>query len=269
MHRPGNDDGRGESALIMDGTGGRTLVVHCSGPDLASFGEPPAEPPQESQVHLWYATLERLRSRAEAFRDLLDPVEQERAERFRFKHDRERFVLGHGLLRELLGRYLKRDGSLIRLARGPFGKPYLERKRLRFNFSDTKDAILIGFTTGQEIGVDIETIERNVDHTAVSEHYFTRPEVAAIEATGAEAKSRFLDFWTRKEAVLKASGVGIMDDLRSLRVDGPRNVMVIENEAFMKIAAPEYHVRSLRLSPTHIASVASTMILREFRIAAY
>lgn len=249
---------------------GRTLVVHCSGPDRVAFSaHAPVETPADGSVHLWYATLNTLLPRLATFHELLDPVEQERAQRFRFKHDRERFILGHGMLRELLGKYLKRDGSLIRLARGPFGKPYLERKKLRFNFSDTKDAILIGFTTGQEIGVDIETIDRNVDHAAVSEHYFTRPEVAAIEAAGPEAKDRFLDFWTRKEAVLKASGVGIMDDLRSLRVDGPRNTMVIEHEAFTNMAAPEYHVRALRLSPGHFASVASPTAVKEIRVAGY
>lgn len=241
----------------MPDSGGRTLVVHCSGPHPAVFStETGTEPPPEQHVHLWYATLDKLRPRLDAFHELLDPVEQERTRRFRFKNDRERFILGHGLLRELLGKYLKRDGSLIRLARGPFGKPYLERKKLRFNFSDTKDAVLIGFTTGQEIGVDIETIDRNVDHAAVSDHYFTRPEIASIQAA-ASAKEHFLDLWTRKEAVLKASGVGIMEDLRSLRVDGARNTMVIEHEAFTKMAATEYHVRALRLSQGHFASVAT------------
>ena len=246
---------------------GRTLVVHCSGPEAAIWTERGGtEMPLDGTVHLWFATLEQLRSRLETYRELLDPVEQDRAARFRYKHDRERFILGHGLLRSLLGQYLKRDGSLIRLARGPFGKPYLERKKLRFNFSDTKDAILIGFTSGQELGVDIETMARDVDHTAVSEHYFTRPEIAAIAAAGADAKLRFLDFWTRKEAVLKASGVGIMEDLRSLRVDGERNMMVIEHEAFIKMAAPEYHVRAIRLGAQHLASVALPVLMKELRL---
>lgn len=235
----------------------RTLTVHCSGPQEVAWNDAtPLEQPAEGMVHLWFATLDQLRPRTAFYRDLLDPVETERAQRFRFKQDRERFILGHGVLRELLGRYLKRDGSLIRFSRGPFGKPYLERKKLRFNFSDTKDAILVGFTTGQEIGVDIETMTRELDHAAVSEHYFTTPEIAAIQAAGPDAKQCFLDFWTRKEAVLKASGVGIMDDLRVLRVDGEHNVMAIEHEAFVKMAAKEYHVRTWHLEQQHIVSLA-------------
>ncbi|MBP7408983.1 MAG: 4'-phosphopantetheinyl transferase superfamily protein [Flavobacteriales bacterium] len=237
---------------------GRTLTVHCSGPQDVTWNDAaPVGPPAEGMVHLWFATLEQLRPRTAFYRDLLDPVETERAQRFRFKQDRERFILGHGVLRELLGRYLKRDGSLIRFSRGAFGKPYLDRKRLCFNFSDTKDAILVGFTTGVEIGVDIETMARDVDHAAVSEHYFTAPEIAVIQAAGPEAKRCFLDFWTRKEAVLKASGVGIMEDLRVLRVDGEHNVMAIEHEAFVKMAAEEYHVRTWHLNNEHIVSLAS------------
>ena len=124
----------------------RSLIVHCPPVRVATveIGPTPVLP-SENTVHLWYATLESLRPRLAELEALLDPVEQERAERFRFDVDRERFILGHGLLRSLLGKYLKRDASLVRMARGPFGKPYLERKDLRFNMSDTKDAVLIAF----------------------------------------------------------------------------------------------------------------------------
>jgi 4'-phosphopantetheinyl transferase len=217
-------------------------------------------------VDAWYAPLADLRDKQALFNDLLDPVELERAARFRFDHDRERFILGHGLLRSLLGRYLKRDGSLVRMARGPFGKPFLERKTLRFNLSDTKDAVLIAFATGLEIGADIETMGRDVDHQAVSEHYFTPPEVQAIHAAGDDGKRRFLELWTRKEAVLKASGVGIMDDLKALRVDAPHNTMTITHEAFARMAAPVYHVHTYHVGADHLISIASPKPLTVVRV---
>ncbi len=245
----------------------RTLIVHCSATAELRPAEPGlVAPPADGHVHLWFATLESLRPRQDELRELLDPAEQERAQRFRFDADRERFILGHGLLRSLLGRYLKRDGSLVRMARGPFGKPYIERKDLRFSFSDTKDAILVAFASGHEIGADIETIHRNVDHDAVSGHYFTAPEVSEIQAAGAGAKRRFLEFWTRKESVLKASGVGIMDDLRSLRVDGEHNTMVIAHEAFISMAAPEYHVHTWQIGADHLISLASPVKAKEVKV---
>ncbi len=242
----------------MPEAGPRPLVVHCSGPSTA-LPRPvdlPLASPNGRSVHLWYATLAGIRDRLAPYADLLDPVEVERMERFRFLADRERFILGHGLLRTLLGNYLERDPSLIRMARGRFGKPYLERRDLRFNLSDTKDAVLIAFAEGIELGADIETMAREVDHQAVGRHYFTPPEVRAIEEA-ADPKRRFLELWTRKEAVLKASGVGIMDDLRVLRVDAPRNSMLIDHEAFVTMAAPQYHVHTWEVGPDHLVSLAS------------
>lgn len=236
----------------------RPLTVHCAPTATLTPSTPGSvvlRAPDE--VHLWFAKLESLRPRHAELYDLLDPVEQDRAQRFRFDADRERFILGHGLLRSLLGQYLQRDGSLVRMARGPFGKPFLEGKDLRFSFSDTKDAILVAFANGQEIGADIETMHRSVDHEAVSGHYFTPTEIRAIRDAGVDAKRRFLEFWTRKEAVLKASGVGIMDDLRALRMDGERNTMTIAHDAFVSMAAPEYHVRTWHVGPDHLISLAS------------
>lgn len=241
----------------MGTSAGRALVVHCHPSGTIEPGTPDATPAlRTGAIHLWYAPLDRLRPRSEALRELLDPVELDRMARFRFEHDRERFVIGHGLMRELLGRYLQRDGSLVRIARGPFGKPYLERKTLRFNMSDTKDAILIGFTLGMEIGVDIETTARSVDHEAVGRHYFTPAEIRSISEAGDRSRERFLEFWTRKEAVLKASGVGIMEDLRALRVDAPRNELTINHDAFCSMAAPEYHVRTWSVGDRHVLSLA-------------
>lgn len=250
--------------------GPRSLITICHGPTPATVENAPASlhTPQEGEAHIWYATLESLRPRAQEFAELLDPVEQERAQRFRFDHDRERFILGHGLLRSLLSRYLKRDGSLIRMARGPFGKPFLERKDLRFNMSDTKDAVLVAFTHRTEVGADIETMTRRVDHASVAEHYFTAPELQSIlDASGgsdtrSQQKRRFLELWTRKEAVLKASGVGIMDDLKALRVDGERNTMLITHDAFVKMAAPEYHVITHSIGEDHVISLASPVAIR-------
>lgn len=242
----------------MASAGPRALITFCHGPeDVAPSSGPSAfVAPRDGGIEAWYAPLERLRPQLDRFAALLDPVENERADRFRFAHDRERFILGHGLLRVLLGRYLQRDASLVRTMRGPFGKPYLERKDLRFNLSDTKDAVLIAFANKLEIGADIETMLREVDHRAVSEHYFTGPEVADI-AAAPDAKRRFLELWTRKEAVLKASGVGIMEDLKALRVDAPRNTMMIAHEAFARMAAPEYHVHTFHVGAEHLISFAS------------
>lgn len=235
----------------------RKLIVHST--EAVPIGTSNADACRTIGIgvcHLWFATLDELRPKAARLEQLLDDAELQRADRFRFAYDRERFVLGHGWLRTVLSRYVTTEAAAIRYERGPHGKPFLSDNSVRFNFSDTKDAILIGITSDMELGTDIETLARDVDHEAVSQHYFTPSEIAGIRSSHAP-KLRFLELWTRKEAVLKASGVGIMDDLRVLRVDAPMNEMTIGHGEFVRMAAPTYHVRSLLLSDLHTASIAT------------
>jgi len=244
---------------------GRLLTIHCGGPEpiVPTVGEERGS--AHEGISLYFATLATQRERIPAFRELLDEREQERAARFRFEVDRERFIIAHGLLRTLLGEQLGEHPGELHIARGPYGKPYIAGSDLSFNLSDTKDALLIAIGNGGEIGVDIETMARTVDHMAVGEHYFTPGEVRDIAAS-ANAKRRFLEFWTRKEAVLKASGVGIMDDLRVLRVDGAVNAMTITHEAFVQHAAERYHLHTWHLGEDHILSVAQEGPLNEVRL---
>ncbi len=233
----------------------RLLTIHCYESQAGQHSTPPAD---VQHIALHFAPLDALRKNIPTYSELLDPSEHERAGRFRFEVDRERFIIAHGVLRTLLGERLSEDPARIIFSRGPYGKPYLPGSELRFNLSDTKDAMLVGITKGGEIGVDIESMQRRVDHFAVSEHYFTPEEIESI-AIAPDSKRRFLEFWTRKEAVLKASGVGIMDDLKVLRVDAALNRMTISHEAFVRHAAEEYHVRTLSLGDDHLISVAAEM----------
>lgn len=243
----------------------RSLTIHCyqseAGADHAPLGD-------AQGITLHYAPLDALREHIPSYQELLDPSEHERAARFRFEVDRERFIIGHGVLRILLGKQLSEDPAGIAFARGPHGKPFIPGSPLHFNLSDTKDALLIGLSTVQEIGVDIETMRRRVDHLAVSEHYFTPEEVQAI-ASANDTKRRFLEFWTRKEAVLKASGVGIMDDLHALRVDQGRNTIAIKHPEFMRMAAPAYFVRTFHLGADHIISVASPELVDRIQLTTF
>jgi 4'-phosphopantetheinyl transferase len=235
----------------------RRLVTWCQGPDTALILPPDTAPLLDAGViTVWYAPLNKLHPRLEELASGLDVKERERAVRFRFDRDRERYIIGHGVLRELIGRYMDLPPDRVHMERGEFGKPFLPGTPLHFNLSDTKDAVLVAFHPHLEIGADIETMHRDTDHERVSAHYFTPEEVTDI-ASASDGKRRFLELWTRKEAVLKASGVGIMDDLKALRVDGKRNEMTITHADFARLAAPSYHVSTFHVGADHVISTAA------------
>lgn len=235
---------------------GRSLTLYCGETEVANWPSGTTGYMGPDHVQLWFTELHEQVAQLDRLRELLDQEELARAERFRFEHDRQRFIIGHGLLRQVLAQRLNARPHELRFARGPHGKPYIPEAGLHFNFSDTKDAILIAVAEGLELGVDVETMARTVDHMAVGEHYFTPEEVADIRDTP-DPKRRFLELWTRKEAVLKASGVGIMDDLKVLRVNTPEQTVEPAHEQFRRMAADQYHVRTWSLGTDHIMSLAT------------
>lgn len=197
---------------------------------------------------------------------LLDVEEHLRADRFRHASDRARYIIAHGLLRAVLGQYLGRPPQDIVLVRGEFGKPFIPGHPVHFNLSDTKDAVLVALAR-HPIGADIETMNRDTDHKRVADHYFTTPEVESINVAP-DGKRRFLELWTRKEAVLKACGVGLMDDLHSLNVGEAFNEMTISHPDFVRMAAEEYHVRTGYVGTDHLVSIASALPIGHWHIMA-
>lgn len=234
----------------------RPLVLHCTTIATPQYTALTGAP-EPGSVLVHFATLADLVPRILDLSTLLDKHEQDRAARFVHAVDRDRYVLGHGYLREVLAWVTGQAPEAMTFQRGPFGKPTMDGSALHFNFSDTKDAVLVGIAQ-HELGVDIETMTRRVNHERVAEHYFTPEEIADISSSP-DHKRRFLDFWTRKESVLKASGVGIMDDLRALRVDAPRNDIRISHGDFVRMAAPEYHVQSFAIGEEHLISLATSL----------
>ena len=107
----------------------------------------------------------------------------------------------------------------ISIGRRPSGRPKLEPPyyELGVSLAARESLLLAGFAPGQNVGVDLE-----VDGTALGDDpaglardHFALGEAHAISRLGgAEAKDLFLRFWVAKEAVLKATGRGIVDGLQ-------------------------------------------------------
>jgi 4'-phosphopantetheinyl transferase len=135
--------------------------------------------PAAGEIHVWFHAL----SLSGGETALLSAVEHERAARFRFEKDRDAFIASHGWLRTLLGRYLHADPRSIDFIFGKHGKPAIDGAPVHFNLSHSGAMAACAVTRDQEVGIDIELI---------------RPMPG-------------IDFrcWTRREAYVKATGVGL------------------------------------------------------------
>lgn len=152
--------------------------------------------------------------------ELLDDTERARATRFRFGWDRHRYVQRHAFARRVLAHYLDCDPAHIAFRIGLGGKPALDGCDDRsFNLSHDDDLTVLVVGDGRPVGVDLERV-RAIDNVAeLAEGLFTPNEVDAVRAADPAARSLiFLTLWTRKEAVVKAIGVGLSLPLDELGV---------------------------------------------------
>jgi 4'-phosphopantetheinyl transferase len=146
------------------------------------------------------------------FEAQLHPQERERNRRYRQPDHRRRDIICRGALRELLCHYLNIPNEQLLLSRGENGKPYINSPdtEIQFNCSHSRDCAAITLCRGPNIGVDIEFCQRNNDLAAISHRYFSSDEVAALHALPLAAQRyRFFQYWTLKEAYIKARGEGI------------------------------------------------------------
>jgi 4'-phosphopantetheinyl transferase len=198
------------------------------------------------EVQLWWASLEAAESEIDRLRQMLDPVELGRAERFRIASAARRFIGARAALRMILGRATGVEPSEVEFLFGERGKPRLAGGQLFFNASDSGDFVVVALATA-EVGVDIELarIIRRPDRLA--ERVCTDRELELLARTPREARdTMLLRLWTCKEAGLKAAGVGLSGGARNVEADistdePPKLVRLLEETDHWFLLFPNLH----------------------------
>lgn len=167
--------------------------------------------PAPARCGVWRIDLDQ--PMTDALRAGLSPAERARKQRFVFARDRNRFGIAHAALRELLAQRTGLDGALIELTEGPLGKPMLAVAGPHFNLSHSQGLGVIAMSDDREVGIDVEVLRPMSDRVLMARTYFTPTEQAALEHLEARdalsAERAFFVCWTRKEACLKALGLGL------------------------------------------------------------
>jgi 4'-phosphopantetheinyl transferase len=204
-------------------------------------------PVSHDRIHVWRAGLAVEDSALAPLRALLDDYEQTRADRFKFDRHRRRFVVGRAVLRRLLGLYLDADPAGFEFEYSGHGKPSLPGGEIAFNMSNSHELALFAFTLARRVGVDVEHLRPMPDALKLAARFFAAAETDALRAAPADQTERvFFRTWTRKEAVLKASGEGLARPLNSFdvsRAAGPLDVAVPDGHGALT------HWRLFDLSP--------------------
>ncbi|MBN2390524.1 MAG: 4'-phosphopantetheinyl transferase superfamily protein [Anaerolineae bacterium] len=182
-------------------------------------------------VHVWRVDLRVTADCVERLATTLSSTERARAARFRFPEHRERFIVAHGALRDILGRYLNVSASELVFEANAHGKPALpEHAWLQFNLTHSGDMALVAVTRDRPVGIDVEHKIPPDDPARLVAQFFSENENATFSALPeSQREAAFFTGWTRKEAYIKALGEGLSTPLDqfdvSLAPDQPARLL--------------------------------------------
>ena len=181
----------------------------------------------EGEVHVWKSDLRRAAQYTGDFHALLSEDERQRAAAFTRAWQYNQFVIGRGMLREILGRYLGVHGHDLRFCYGLRGKPALVMDvgsaPLYFNVAHSGERLVLAVTRIGEIGADIERLRGDIDVESMARRICTPHERARWRTLPPSRRPQaLLRYWTRKEAYLKATGQGLAQRLSELDVGAAR-----------------------------------------------
>ena len=171
------------------------------------------------EVRVEYCLTERLDADAlRAAAGTLSIDERARAARFVRDEDRRDFTAAHALLRTALsGCAPAPPDAWTFVVPEPGGKPALGgggAPPLSFNLAHTSGLVACVVSSGVEVGIDVERVDRAADAIDLARRFFSPREVADLEACASgQRQARFIDIWTLKEAFVKAIGRGLAEPL--------------------------------------------------------
>lgn len=187
------------------------------------------------EIHVWLTRPPGIcdPERLARYRAFLDAEEIARLERFRSLEARQLFLVSHALVRTTLSHYRDIGPKDWRFETAEGGKPEIAAShgdhRLRFNMSHTEGLTACVVALDHACGVDVERVGRVKDLPAVAKRVFSPLERVDLDArSGTDQQERFGEYWTLKEAYIKATGLGFKTPMReiSFRIDGPDAISI-------------------------------------------
>jgi 4'-phosphopantetheinyl transferase len=168
-------------------------------------------PPANREVHVWWAFPDQVCRPEILERQLaaLSADERRQHSRFVFERHRRQYLVSHALVRDALSRYAPVGPADWSFEANQFGRPSIaqpaEWRGLRFNLSHTEGRSVIAVAWETDIGVDVEATAAARDLSEIADRFFSPIEIAQLK----QRPDRFFDFWTLKEAYIKARGMGL------------------------------------------------------------
>jgi 4'-phosphopantetheinyl transferase len=206
-------------------------------------------------IDVWLVKVSEHLSLLRTYSAFLQADEIARANRYLRKEDHDRFIISRAALRLILSKYTGQQAEAIKFALEPNRKPYMPGSNIQYNLSDSGDQVLIAISR-HPVGVDVEYIKPTFYYDTILPLNFNQAEVDFINE--ADSSHRFFILWTRKEAILKATGIGLTDHLKQVpsldgfhKMDG--GLIATKNDwNLLSFMTNEDHMATLAVNPSTV-----------------
>jgi 4'-phosphopantetheinyl transferase len=191
---------------------------------------------------------------------LLDDIERTRYEAYRRDVDKLRFLTGRALIRGVAAAELGRNPGDITIDSSCFdcGKPHGKPKidGLEVSISHSGDWVALAVTDTMPVGVDVEEV-RDAEVDDLARIAFSPDELAAFKAVlPQQRKGAFFTYWSRKEAVVKATGKGMSVPMSKLTLTAHDEPPRVVASATDEVDIGTVHMVDLKPGDGYRASVA-------------
>ncbi|HEY5314764.1 MAG TPA: 4'-phosphopantetheinyl transferase superfamily protein [Pirellulales bacterium] len=218
----------------------------------------------DDEVQLWHVDPDGVADPQvlDRYRQMLSADEHRRYARYKVEAVRHQFLVTRGLVRSTLSCYGEREPAAWRFECNEFGRPEVVNfpgpKQLRFNLSHSQGRIVCAVAWQRDLGVDVEYVDRRSGGPDLAQRFFAAREVDDLLALPPSQQRRvFFDYWTLKEAYIKARGKGLAIPLDKfafvLRRDEP---IRIECEAELCDEPADWQFEQFDLSARHRVALA-------------
>lgn len=205
-----------------------------------------------NHVMAFIACLSEWRNEGQKLWSFLSDQEKIKARQFANSVHKENYIIAHGLLKILLSSYTSIPPQYIEYSYNEFGKPFLKSNNsFQFNMSHSGEKIAFAIAQDIQIGIDIEYKKNKINVNSIAEMIMSPTEAFLFHQLEEKDKPHsFFDFWTKKEAILKAAGKGLSYPFNKIDVsDLSSNKAVVNHYSY-------YH-SVLNIAEDYAAAVAT------------
>ena len=211
-----------------------------------------------ARIELWHGETFAGASETSSLLNLLSAAERARTKRFTFARDRDLFAFAHAMLRDRLAAAAAVDPAELQFTQGPHGKPALAQPTWHFNLSHSGTRAIVALAQTSPVGIDLERINPTRDLRDLARRFFAPPEVEMLETLPPGLYPQgFTQIWTRKEAYIKATGLGLSQPLDQFVVPCPP-----ETKGPVRLLSPgeppAWKITALDLAPGYASAICAS-----------